>query len=68
MTQNPALTRFQQDLSAATTPEQAYGALDVLTKELIGVKLFTLTTIDIDAGLARRAYISNAKVYPVSGT
>ena len=68
MTQDTALIRFQKDLSAATTAEQAYGALDVLTQELIGVKLFTLTEIDMEKELARRAYTSDAKAYPVSGT
>jgi len=68
MTQNTALTRFQQDLSAATTAEQAYGSLDVLTQELIGVKLFTVTAIDMDSELARRAYTSDPQSYPVSGT
>ena len=34
----------------------------------LGTRLFTVTTQDIPAGLARRAYSSMPKEYPVSGT
>ena len=34
----------------------------------LGTRLFTITTQDIPAGLARRAYTSHPVEYPVSGT
>jgi len=34
----------------------------------LGTRLFTVTTQDIPAGLARRAYSSMPREYPVSGT
>lgn len=34
----------------------------------LGTRLFTITTQDIAAGLARRAYTSHPVEYPVSGT
>lgn len=34
----------------------------------LGTRLFTVTTQDLTAGLARRAYTSNPVEYPVSGT
>jgi GAF domain-containing protein len=34
----------------------------------LGTRLFTVTTQDIQAGLARRAYTSHPVEYPVSGT
>ena len=43
---------------------------DILHAECsaLGTRLFTITTQDIPAGLARRAYSSMPKEYPVSGT
>ena len=34
----------------------------------LGTRLFTVTTQDLPAGLARRAYSSMPDAYPVSGT
>jgi hypothetical protein len=34
----------------------------------LGTRLFTITLLDTAAGLARRAYSSDAVAYPVSGT
>lgn len=36
--------------------------------EALGTRLFTVTTQDVPAGLARRAYTSMPREYPVSGT
>jgi len=68
MTRNTALTQFEQALSAAVTPDQAYDALCDLTKALVGVKLFTVMTVDMKTELARRAYTSDPENYPTSGT
>ncbi|MEI6099630.1 MAG: GAF domain-containing protein [Alphaproteobacteria bacterium] len=45
-------------------------AYDLLHAECaaLGTRLFTVTTQDIPAGLARRAYSSHPVEYPVSGT
>ena len=36
--------------------------------EALGTRLFTVTTVDDKAGLARRLYTSHPVEYPVSGT
>lgn len=46
---------------------QAYADLHAACAAL-GTRLFTVTTQDIAAGLARRAYTSHPVEYPVSGT
>ncbi len=63
-----AMAEFNDALSNATTPEQAYAALQVLTEKTVGVKLFTIMSVDMSAGLARRAYTSDPASYPTSGT
>ena len=51
-------------------PPQTSGVYDILHAECaaLGTRLFTVTTQDIPAGLARRAYTSHPVEYPVSGT
>jgi len=68
MTKDAALTRFEQALSAAKTPDQAYDALNALTQTLVGAKLFTVMTVDMTTELAQRSYTSDPKNYPTSGT
>lgn len=68
MTTETALARFATDIAAATTADAAFEALQALTKATVGVKLFTVMTVDMEAGLARRAYTSNPKSYPATGT
>ena len=63
-----ALQDFTSTLAAATEPGTAYGALHRLTDALVGAKLFTVMTVDMQAMLARRAYTSHADSYPTSGT
>ena len=62
-----ALSAFASDLENARTRQQAFEALGTLVAESIGVTLFTVMTLDVDAGLARRAYSNRPEVYPVSG-
>ncbi len=59
---------FQQRVSAAETPEAAFDALCELTQATVGAKLFTVMTVDMSAGLARRAYSNEPVTYPTSGT
>ncbi|NHF73184.1 GAF domain-containing protein [Paracoccus xiamenensis] len=63
-----ALHQFERSLSAATTEAQAFDALCVLTKDVVGAKLFTVMTADMQAMLARRAYTDDPVNYPTSGT
>jgi len=59
---------FDLDLAAAGSPEAAYGALHRLADAVVGAKLFTVMTVDMAAGLARRAYTSDPISYPATGT
>ncbi|MBK8085162.1 MAG: GAF domain-containing protein [Devosia sp.] len=61
-------TNFLAAISAARRPEAAWRALEGLAAAVAGHRLFTVMTVDMDAGLARRAYSSNPGAYPVSGT
>ncbi|WP_321832388.1 GAF domain-containing protein [Thalassovita sp.] len=63
-----ALAIFTESLSKATTESQAYDALSALTAATVGVKLFTIMTVDMEALLARRAYTNRPNAYPTSGT
>ncbi|WP_319520629.1 GAF domain-containing protein [uncultured Martelella sp.] len=54
--------------AVADGPEAACKALEALTKELVGVKLFTLMTADTNARNSERIYSNMPEAYPVSGT
>lgn len=49
-------------------PDKAFAALETLTRELVGVKLFTIMTSDTGKRESERVYSSMPDVYPVSGT
>lgn len=59
---------FEAALARAETPEAAYAALEQLARDTVGVRLFTVMTLDMEAMLARRAYTSHPAEYPTSGT
>lgn len=63
-----AVADFRRAVEAANDPVVAWNALEKLADALIGVKLFTVTTVDTAKGVARRLYTSDAASYPVSGT
>lgn len=63
-----ALDRFSASIGAARTPNEIWSLLEELTRSLPGHLLFTVMTVDMEAGLARRAYTSHPAEYPVSGT
>lgn len=63
-----AQASFHSALSRAATQDEAYGALHRLAEASVGVKLFTVMTLDMQAGLARRAYSSDPKHYAATGT
>ena len=62
------LAAFHRWLSAAASPKDAYDALHALGDACVGAKLFTVMTVDMQAGLARRAYSSDPQNYPATGT
>lgn len=64
----PALGRFADAIAGATNADAALAALHDLARALGPARLFTVTLSDMAAGLARRAYSSDAAAYPVSGT
>lgn len=63
-----AIAQFDAALSKAKTADAAYKALQTLAEQTVGVKLFTVMTVDMAGGVARRAYTSDAANYPASGT
>ena len=63
-----AHTDFAANLDAATTQNEAYGALYQLSTALVPVRLWTVMSVDHQAGLARRAYTNMPEAYPASGT
>ncbi|MEP3279687.1 MAG: GAF domain-containing protein [Stappiaceae bacterium] len=50
------------------TPDDIFAALHRAADAACGARLFTVTVLDRDAGLARRAYSSHPVDYPVTGT
>jgi GAF domain-containing protein len=67
--QTPDYARFTKALaSAGTQPARAFDALCALTREHVGVKLFTIMTCDNKRGFAQRVYSNMPDAYPVSGT
>lgn len=63
-----ALAAFAASLGAASTPQAAFAALHAYSDATTGGRLFTVMTVDMGAGLARRAYTSDPVSYPASGT
>lgn len=67
-TTEAALSRFAGNIAEARDADAAYGALQALTEATVGARLFTVMTVDMEAGVARRAYTSDPKSYPATGT
>lgn len=63
-----AHARFTVDLAKAETVEAVFAALYRLSDALVPVLLWTVMTLDLKAGLARRAYSNQPEAYPTSGT
>lgn len=59
---------FNNAISAARSCDECWLALEDLSKAIAGHQIFTVMTVDLRAGLARRAYSSHPVHYPVSGT
>lgn len=63
-----AFRTFEEKLARFTDPAETGAALHELTEAVIGVRLFTLTAINMAAGHVRRVYSSHQDVYPLLGT
>lgn len=63
-----AIAAFDAAIAKAKGTDEAFAALQALTEATVGTKLFTYMTVDMQAEVARRAYTSDAKNYPTSGT
>jgi hypothetical protein len=64
----PDFDRFDAAIGEALTSAEAWKALEELARAVIGHELFTVMTVDMAEGLARRAYSDHPREYPVSGT
>jgi GAF domain-containing protein len=49
-------------------PDKVFAALEELTREVVGVKLFTVMTSDTGRKVSERVYSNMPDAYPVSGT
>jgi len=63
-----AIARFDAAIANAKGADAAFSALQALVQATVGAKLFTYMTVDMEAEVARRAYTSDPKNYPTSGT
>jgi len=64
----PAFRVFEEKLARYQDPIEVGAALHELAQAVIGVRLFTLTAINMEAGHVRRVYSSHEDVYPLLGT
>ena len=63
-----AIARFDADIAETKGADAAFSALQALVQATVGAKLFTYMSVDMEAEVARRAYTSDPKSYPTSGT
>lgn len=63
-----ALDTFRAALADEGGEDVPWTALQALAQTVVGAKLFTVMTLDLDAGLARRRYTNMPDAYPASGT
>lgn len=64
----PDFSAFNAAISKAANADAAWRVLQDLCASTVGARLFTVMSVDMAAGLARRAFTSDAAHYPVSGT
>jgi hypothetical protein len=62
------LHEFDHQIGAARTSEAAWAALCRYASSIAGHRLFTVMTVDLDVGLAQRAFSDHPAEYPVTGT
>jgi hypothetical protein len=61
------LTEFDRAIAEETDRDAPFAALQRFSAALVGVRLFTVMTTDLAAGVARRAFSSDPVAYPASG-
>ncbi|MGE0503541.1 MAG: GAF domain-containing protein [Rhizobiaceae bacterium] len=67
--QVPDYAAFTSSVAAdGVDPQKAFDALCVLTRDVVGAKLFTVMTHDGRKRVASRVYSNMPDAYPVSGT
>jgi GAF domain-containing protein len=67
--QSPDYSSFTRAVAESSAqPEAAFTALWELTRDVVGVKLFTIMTHDSKSGMAQRIFSNMPGAYPVSGT
>ncbi|WMS41394.1 GAF domain-containing protein [Acuticoccus sp. MNP-M23] len=62
------MTAFTRAIAAPNQPTAAFEALCDMAAAHVGVKLFTVLTIDQTAGLLRRSFSNMPDAYPAKGT
>lgn len=62
------MLEFEKLILNAKAPEACWSVLQTYANALVGVRLFTVMTVDMPKLLARREFSSDAVSYPVSGT
>jgi len=62
------LKRFETALATYASERDVGRALHALVEETVGVKLFTMTADNPEAGYVRRVYSSDETAYPILGT
>lgn len=65
---NAARASFDATIAAAQTGDEVFAALQEFTRALVDARLFTVMTVDMENGVARRAFTSDPASYPASGT
>lgn len=62
------MAEFDRLSKHGTTAEDCWAALQDFANALVGVKLFTVMTVDMSKLLAQRVFTNDPKTYPISGT
>jgi hypothetical protein len=62
------LAAFDRTIANDAGPDAPWIALETLARKVIGAKLFTTMTVDMQHELASRAYTSDPVSYPTFGT
>jgi hypothetical protein len=63
-----ALAEYDHTVATMPGASAAWEALQKLARALMGARLFTVMTVDMEKGIAGRVYSSDPMAYPVSGT
>lgn len=61
------IARFAAQVAEAPSPDALFPALHAICEDTVGVKLFTCSRFDLDAGTAERIYTNDEAAYPLTG-